>query len=298
MNQMEDMRIFVAAVNHGGFTAAARALGLSKQFISRRVSLLEARLGLRLLVRTTRRIAVTDLGREYFERATRILGEADALEESLSSRSAQLHGALRLTAPMSFGTMYLAPVVADFLKRYPRLTIELDLGDRYVDLLAEGYDMGIRLGVLGDSSLIARHVAPLRMVACCSPAYRDSRPPALGPDDLRHHDCVLYGHGRHVEWSFLRGRKIQSQAMHGRLRVNNGEFARDAAIAGLGISLLPEFIVRDALRAGTLVTVLGQCKLPTGAIHAVYPQHRQSSRAVALFVDCLVATLRGPVGEP
>jgi DNA-binding transcriptional LysR family regulator len=291
MNQFEDMRIFATAVETRSFTAAADKLGLSKQFVSRRVMALEARLGVRLLVRTTRKLTVTELGRVYFERIATILNDVAETEQAITSQNAGPRGSLRISAPMSFGTLQMGPVIAAFLTRYPEVSIELDLNDRTVDLVGEGYDMAVRIGVLGDSSLIARLIAPLHLAAVCSPAYVREHGAPLLPADLKEHDCLLYGHGKNVEWPFKVQGRAKPQAVTGRLRVNNGELARDAALAGLGIALLPTFICGAALRSGALVQVLDDYLPLEGGIYAIYPQHRQSSAAVRAFVDFLHASL-------
>lgn len=285
------MQLFVATVDAGSFTAAAERMGLSKQFVSRRLSGLEARLGVRLLNRTTRRLHVTDAGREYHARAVRILEDVSDAELAVGSRADSPRGTLRVTAPMSFGTLHLGAILPAFLLRYPALQVEIDLDDRTVDLVREGFDMGIRIGRLQDSTLIARALAPARIVACCSPAYLQGRGAPATPDELGAHDCLLYGHHRGAEWRFLDAGKVRALPVGGRLLANNGEIVRDAAIAGLGIAWLPVFIVGTALRDGRLVTVLDDYAMPPVSVHAVYPRHRQASLAIRAFVDFLDAAL-------
>ncbi|WP_205962730.1 LysR family transcriptional regulator [Pararobbsia silviterrae] len=286
--QLEDMRIFVAAVEAASFTGAAARLGLSKQFVSKRVMALEEQLGARLLVRTTRRLSVTPVGRDYFERVVQILADVADAERIVASQNAKPRGALRVTAPMSFGTMHLGPVIPEFMHRYDEVTLDIDLNDRTVDLVGEGYDMGVRIGVLSDSSLIARRIAPFDMVACASPTYLAQYGSPETPADLAHHQCLLYGHGKSVEWPFAIHGRARGVPVTGRVRVNNGEIARDAAVAGLGVTMLPTFIVSAALASGQLIKVLEPYEPPKGGVFAVYPQHRQSSAAVRAFVDFLV----------
>ena len=287
MNQLEDMQIFVSTVDAQSFTAAADKLGLSKQFISRRIMALEDRLGARLLIRTTRRLSVTDTGRAYYERALKIIDEVNDAEQLVSSENLSPRGTLRISAPMSFGTLHLGPAIARFMAQCPDVRIELDLSDRFVDIVGEGYDMAIRIGNLSDSSLIARQIAPAQIVACASPAYLKQRGKPQSPTDLKDHDCLLYGHGRNVEWVFADKGKPLTVPVKGRLRANNGELASCAAIEGLGIVLLPTFIVGAALRAKKLVTILDAWAPPPLTIYAVYPQHRQASLAVKAFTDFL-----------
>lgn len=290
MSQLEDMQIFVSTVDAGSFTAAADKLGLSKQFISRRVMALEERLGGRLLIRTTRKLSVTDTGRAYYERALKIIDEVNDAEQLVSSESTSPRGTLRISAPVSFGTLHLGPAIARFMTQCPDVSIELDLSDRFVDIVGEGYDMAIRIGHLADSSLVARHIAPAQMVTCASPAYLKAHGEPKTPYDLKGHECLLYGHARGVEWVFAEKGKSLRVPVKGRMRANNGELSCSAAIEGLGIILLPTFIVGEALRAKKLVTILEAYAPPPLNIYAVYPQHRQSSQAVKVFSDFLRST--------
>ncbi|MEC5406305.1 LysR family transcriptional regulator [Paraburkholderia sp. MPAMCS5] len=285
--QLDDMRIFVATVDVHNFTAAARRLSLSKQFVSRRVMALEEALGVPLLIRNTRKLAVTDLGQEFYERAKRILGEVADAEEAMSLRRAGPRGLLRVSAPMSFGMTHLSPLVARFLREHDDVRFDMELSDRTVDVVGEGFDMAVRIGVLPDSTLIAQKLVDVNLLACCSPGYRRRRGAPATPEDLARHSCLLYGHGGVVTWEFARDGVEKNFEVHGPLRANNGELVREAAVAGLGIVRLPEFIVADALRSGQLVTVLDDfLPSPTG-VYAVYPQHRQSSLAIRAFVDFL-----------
>lgn len=290
MSQLEDMQIFVSTVDAQSFTAAADKLGLSKQFISRRVMALEERLGARLLIRTTRKLSVTDTGRAYYERALKIIDEVNEAEQLVSSANASPRGTLRISAPVSFGTLHLGPAIARFMAQCPDIAVELDLSDRFVDIVGEGYDMAIRIGHLADSSLLARHIAPAQLVACASPAYLKAHGKPGTPLDLKTHECLLYGHGRNVEWHFVEKGRALRIPVKGRLRANNGELACAAAIEGLGIALLPTLIVGEALRAGKLVTILDAYAPPPLNIYAVYPQHRQSSLAIKAFADFLRST--------
>lgn len=283
--QSEDLRLFVATIQAGSFTAAAERLGLSKQYVSRRTMALEAALGVRLLNRSTRRLNATDLGLALYERAVKILEDLDEAQELVSNQSKVLRGTLRIAAPMTFGTLHLGPVLPLFMQRHPQLHIELDLNDRKVDLIAEGYDMALRGGAMEDSSLIARRLVPVGLIACASPQYLARHGEPAVPDDLAHHACLLFGHGRTVEWIFSVDGKPRALQVGGQLRANNGEVVRDAAIAGAGIAYLPNFIAEPAIAQGLLVPILQAYSRPDAAVYAVYPQHRQASRAVQAFVE-------------
>ncbi|MGF6723243.1 DNA-binding transcriptional LysR family regulator [Paraburkholderia sp. GAS41] len=281
--QLEDMRIFVATVDAHNFTAAASRLSLSKQFVSRRVMALEEALGVRLLIRNTRKLAVTELGQEFYERARRILTEVTDAEQAMSLRRASPHGLLRVSAPMSFGMVHLSPLVAMFLKKHPDVRFDMELSDRTVDVVGEGFDMAIRIGILADSTLIAQKLAEVRMVACCSPQYLRRRGTPAAPADLERHACLLYGHGGPAIWDLVEDGVHKAVEVHGPLRANNGELIRDAAIAGLGIARLPDFIVSAGIKAGQLVAVLEPFLPRASALYAVYPQHRQSSTTIQAF---------------
>ncbi|MCU0121629.1 LysR family transcriptional regulator [Pseudomonas sp. B2M1-30] len=288
MNPFEDMRIFCQVMDSGSFTAAADQLGLSKQFVSRRLMQLEERLGVRLLNRSTRRLDVTPLGQSYYESALRLLGEVEHVEQGIAGQTAEPRGAIRVSAPLSFALAHLGCLLPPFLQRYREVTVEVDLSDRPVDLLGEGYDLALRIGVLEDSTLIARRIAVVERVYCASPAYLAERGTPLQPDDLLEHDCLPYGHNRSVQWRFNAGQgKPVLVNVTGRMRVNNGELLRDAAVAGMGITYLPTFIVGAALKEGRLVAVLDEFRPEPLTLSAVYPQHRQASRPVQALIEFL-----------
>lgn len=287
MNAFEDMRLFVQVMESASFTAAAEQLGLSKQYVSRRLMQLEARLGVRLLNRSTRRLDVTPLGQGYYEAAVRLLAEVAQVEQAIGGQNSQPRGTIRLSAPLSFAVEHLGSLLPAFLQRYPDVCVEVDLSDRPVDLISEGYDLVLRIGVLEDSSLIARRIGTIARVYCCSPAYLARRGRPLEPQQLNQHDCLPYGHSRQVHWRFQGQGKPSTVAVTGRIRANNGELLRDAAIAGLGIAYLPLFIVEAALADGRLVSVLDDYATEPLNLSAVYPQHRQSSPPVQALIEFL-----------
>jgi DNA-binding transcriptional LysR family regulator len=288
---LEDMTVFVRAVEAASFSGAAQRLGLAKSVVSRRIRSLEARLGTSLFHRTTRRLSLTETGQAYYERARRILADIIEAEEVARRLQSELKGTLKVAAPMSFGLLHLSPAVADFLVAHPQLEIDLDLNDRRVDLVNEGHDLAIRIGKLADSSLIARRLAPCRHVVCASPAYLQARGEPRSPEELEddRHDCLLY-RNRTIsnEWRFRIGGEWRSLRVRAtRLGVNNGDVLRDAAIAGIGLVVLPTFIVSEALRRGDLKAVLCDFELDDPAIHAVWPPNRELSAKVRAFVDFL-----------
>ncbi|MHA6194420.1 LysR family transcriptional regulator [Pseudomonas wadenswilerensis] len=285
MNPFEDMRIFAQVMESGSFTAAADKLGLSKQFVSRRLMALEERLGVRLLNRSTRRLDPTPLGQSYYESSLRLLNEVEQVEQGIAGQTSEPRGTVRVSAPLSFAVAHLGCLLPEFLQRYPQVSVEVDLSDRSVDLLGEGYDLALRIGVLEDSTLIARRLAAIDRVYCASPDYLARKGTPSRPDELTAHDCLPYGHGRQVQWRFLEQGKLRVVTVCGRMRANNGELLRDAAIKGMGITYLPTFIVGEALAAGQLVPVLQDFVTEPLQLSAVYPQHRQSARPVQALIE-------------
>ncbi|KAA0910450.1 LysR family transcriptional regulator [Pusillimonas sp. ANT_WB101] len=288
MSQLEDMRIFAETVDAQSFTAAADRLGLSKQFVSKRIAALEKRLGARLLERTTRQLRVTDLGLAYYECTQRILLEVDAAEQMITNQTATPRGVLRLSAPMTFATMYLGPLIPAFMQRHPEVSVELELSDRIVDVIGEGYDMALRIGTLADSSLIARRITAVQLITCASPGYLRQHGVPTAPQQLAAHTCLIYGHTPQAQWTFRIGERMRKVSVSGPMRSNNGEMLRDAAVAGLGLTILPDFIVAGALAEGRLVEVLEAFRPEGFTLYAVYPQHRQSSLVVRAFTEFLV----------
>ena len=291
MNPFEDMRLFCQVMESGSFTAAAEHLGLSKQFVSRRLIQLEERLGVRLLNRSTRRLDVTPLGQSYYESALRLLSEVEQVEQGIAGQNTDPRGTIRLSAPLSFAMAHLGSLLPLFLQRHPHVTVEVDLSDRPVDLISEGYDLVLRIGILEDSTLIARRIASVQRVYCASPDYLAHHGTPQRPDDLADHECLPYGHGRQVQWHFKVDGKPHTRNVSGRMRVNNGELLCEAAIAGLGITYLPNFIVAQALQDGRLVTLLEDFAPESLTLSAVYPQHRQSSRPVQALIEFLRESL-------
>jgi DNA-binding transcriptional LysR family regulator len=257
--------------------------------VSRQVSALETELGARLLHRTTRALTLTEAGRSYFERAARILAELAEANASVGQLQAAPRGRLRVSAPMSFGFLHLAPALPDFLGRHPDVELELVMNDRNVDLVDEGFDMAVRIGTLADSSLVARKLAPMRRTVFASPAYLQARGTPTSPDDLKAHECLCYSNlGLSQEWRFVRpdGRPWPVE-VHGRLHANNGDALRAAALAGFGLAVLPSFFVGRDLQSGALVSVLEEFMPQDSALYAVYPHARHLSPKVRAFVDFL-----------
>lgn len=282
-----DILAFVRVVETGAFTRAAERMGISKSLLSRRVARLEEHLGARLLTRSAQGTQPTVVGQSYYERASRILTELDAAREVVAEAVTQVAGPIRLTAPLTFGTMHLAPALADFARDHPRVELDIHFDDSLVDLVAGGFDLALRIGSLADSSLVARRIAPVRAHLLGSPAYLEARGRPSHPRDLARHDLLAYGNNEQWRfrvdgrWDYVRGRP--------RLRTNNGEMLREAACAGLGLCLLPSFIAAPAIEAGRLEILLPEFPIDEVALHAVMPPGRSTTARVRALVDFLVA---------
>lgn len=294
MTRFDFLQAFVRVAETGSFSEAARRLGLSKSMVSRQVSSLEAELGVRLLHRTTRSLSPTEAGRAYLERCQRILADLDEANQLVSRLQAVPRGRLRVSAPLSFGISHLSAALPGFLERYPEIELEMNMTDRHVDLVEEGWDVAVRIGRLADSSLIQRRLAPIRRLAAASPAYLERRGKPLVPQDLEGHDCLTHGGAVVAEWRFVspEGQALQV-GVHGRFLADNGDVLRDMAVAGLGVVMLPSFFLGDDIRAGRLVPLLERFIPLDVSLNAVYPHGRHLSPKVRAFVDYLAETF-GP----
>ncbi|MEQ1506593.1 MAG: LysR substrate-binding domain-containing protein [Myxococcota bacterium] len=291
MDVFGQMHLFVKVVESSGFTSAARELGVPKSTVSRQVAHLEDRLGVRLLHRTTRALRPTEAGQAYYERCVRILTDLVEAESAVTRAQVIPRGTLRISAPLTFGYLFLGDLVAAFLLEYPEVQLEMSLSDRKVDLIEDGFDLAIRVGVLDDSSLVARRIGTATQVIAGSPAYFARRGTPQLPTDLAHHDCMIYdGGARATSWRFA---DDQTVTVKGPLVSNNGDILRAAAVAGLGLVYTPRFIIGSQLRSGSLVPVLDEHMAPPHGIWAIYPANRHLSAKVRSFVDFAV----GWIGE-
>ena len=291
MSVFDDMTVFVRAVEVGSFSGAAQQLGIAKSIVSRRILSLESRLGTSMFHRSTRRLSLTETGLAYYERARRILADVAEAEDVASQLQGELKGRLKVAAPMSFGYRHLSPVVMDFLSAHPQVDIELDLNDRRVDLISEGFDVAVRIGSLADSSIISRTLAPCRHVVCASPAYLAAHGKPQTPAELasESHVCLAYNNRpRTDQWRFLVDgvwTDVPVKARH--IHSNNGDILCEAAIAGHGAIVLPTFIVNDAVATGALEVLLPGYEVASPSIFAVWPPSRHVSGKVRAFVDLL-----------
>ena len=292
LDRLTSLEVFAKAAATGSFSAAGRAMGISQTMVTKHVAALEARLGVKLFHRSTRRLSITEAGRSYLEASERILTDMDSVEAAISADRIEPRGLLRLNAPVSFGTRRIAPLLTEFAKLHPYVTVELGLNDRLVDLAEEGWDLAIRIGSLSDSSLIARRIAPCRTVICAAPAYLKTHGKPRTVSELPDHNCLGYTLSRLTgvdRWTFGTKSEVAIE-ISGNLRANNGDALLAAAIAGQGIIYQPTFIVADSLRSGALVTLtLDQPMIELGGIYAVFLPDRHPAAKVRAFIDFIVA---------
>lgn len=298
MDALSGMAVFVAVVEQRSFTGAADRLRLSKAAVSKQIARLESSLGARLLNRTTRQLSLTDVGQVFYQRARAIVSNAEDAVEAVNRLQGEARGLLRVNAPMSFGTLHVAPLMAEFARMHPGITLEVDFDDRYVDLVDEGYDAAIRIGQLTDSRLVARRLVPARRLLLASPAYLEKHGMPRTIADLAEHSCLTYSLQRGGDaWPFqMPDGQIRHVPVSGRLRANNSPALRAAVRADLGITLLPIFAVHDDLVSGKVREIVLD-GIPTPVIvHAVYPHNRLLSIKVRLLIDFLVSALGAEIG--
>ena len=295
MDRFLEMRTFVQVVDTGSFVGAAEPLDMSKAAVSRYLADLEARLGVRLLHRTTRRLSLTEDGEVFYLRCKELLGGLDAAEAEVTARSGDAVGQLRVNAPVSFGILYLAPVWAAFKARHPQVSFDVTLSDRVVDIVDEGFDLAIRITQLQNSSLISRRLASTRMVLCASPTYLARQGTPVHPSELVHHHILAYSYwSSRDEWAFDGPDGVVVVKTTPCLRSNNGDTCRAVALAHEGIILQPSFMVGADLAAGTLVELCPGYRALEMGIHAVYSSRKHVAPKVRLLIDFLVEHFAEP----
>src|SRR6202795_2635783 len=289
MDRLTSLTALVRVVDSGGFSAAGRRLNMSTTMVSNHVQALEDRLGARLLHRTTRKVSLTEVGKGYYDRATQILADLEQADDIAGALQSTPRGTLRIYTATHI-VQFISPVVAEFLKQYPEVKVDLSIGERSIDLIDEGFDLAIRLTPPPDSSLIVRSLATWRHVLCCSPAYLEKHGPLRQLSELENHNCI-----RHVLYPFQDGwhfvdRKGTPAAVRvsGNLVSNSGETLRRAALQGLGVWLAAGFLVGDDLDSGRLIRLLPEYRPVEFAMNAVYPHRHHLSAKVRSFIDLLV----------
>jgi DNA-binding transcriptional LysR family regulator len=286
MIDLNHVRLFAKVVEAGSFSVAARALGLPKATVSRNVARLERTLGVRLMHRTTRKLELTGPGRSYYDEASRGLLRVDLANQAAAALQSVPSGTLRVTAPVEFANRYLIGWVAAFLERFASVRVELSLRDEMVDLIGERIDLAFRTGELASSSFIARKLGPARRIVLASPRYLKRRGEPRRVEDLQQHDCVVFGRAlEHAAWRLDGPHGAREVPVHGRIAVDGAYAALQAAVAGLGLALLPAALAADDLRAGRLRQVLPAYGTTRGALYAVIPSNRHMSAALRAFLD-------------
>ncbi|MAJ63102.1 MAG: LysR family transcriptional regulator [Alphaproteobacteria bacterium] len=292
MDRLYGLGVYVHVIEQHGFSAAARRLGVSPSAVSRQISQLEERLGTRLLNRTTRSIQPTEIGMMLYERARDIVQSLDDAENTIMSMGSQPRGRLRISTPPTFGERVLAPMFADFQKAFPDIQLELVLSSRRVDVVAEGFDVTLRVGEMPDSALIARRLLTQTWVICAAPEYLENHGTPKRPNDLATHECLTFSEvSQRVSWRFRNDGSEVEVPVNGPLQCNSLSMLRTAALAGLGIARLPTYVIDPDLRSGALTQILSDMHMDAVPVYAVFPTSQQMSPKVRVFLDFMIEAL-------
>lgn len=303
MDRFAELKTFCVVVASGGFSRAARELGLATSSVTRLVNALEERLGVALLNRSTRSVTLTEAGRTYHEDAQRLLEQLDAADDAVGTRAAGVTGVLRVAAPIAFASVHIAPILPELRARYPRLTVDLRLSDSVVNLAGESIDVAIRIASLDPhANLVARRLADHKRLLCASPAYLERRGAPQNPADIPGHDCLQFAYSdNRLTWRLRRNDSgsddmpVEEIRVNSVVQANSGDVVRQAAVLGLGLAMLPDWLVRDDLRDGRLVRVLPQYDANPGpmdvALYAMYQANRRGSQKIRAFVELLAEHL-------
>jgi DNA-binding transcriptional LysR family regulator len=290
LDRITGMQVFARVAGLGGLSAAARALGISQTMATKHLAAIEGRLGVKLLHRTTRRMTLTEAGRHYLEAAERIIAELEEAQAAVSADRLEARGTLRVNVPVSFGIREIAPLLPEFARSHPLVTVDLGLNDRVVDLIEEGWDMGVRIGQLANSTMVARKLAPCRTALCAAPSYLTEKGSPRRVSDLKDHNCLGYTLSRTLgsdRWSFGIDGTV-TVPVSGNLQANNGDVLVAAAVAGQGVIYQPTFLVSREIRAGRLVSLaLDHPAIEVPGVYAVYPADRRPPAKVRAFIDFL-----------
>ncbi len=290
MDRLKSMEVFVAVVDKGSFVAAANALDISTVMVTKHVAALEKRVGVKLLNRTTRSLGLTEIGEHYYLQSRQILELFAQANDSTELMRSSVRGSLKISAPLAFGSECLAPALPDYLAKYPDVQVELELSSRNANLIEEGLDAVIRVGHLSDSTFIARPLQTYGTAICASPAYLQRYGTPQQPEDLKHHQLLDYAHWTsQTRWRF--GERLTELPVS-RLRSNNGNVLKQAAIAGVGVLMQAEVLLRDELSDGRLVPILQAHWPPARPMHLIYQRDRQHSQKLASFIDFMMERFR------
>jgi DNA-binding transcriptional LysR family regulator len=293
MDRLDAMEMFVRIVETGSFSAVAREMGTTQPTISKQITALEGRLKTRLLNRSTRRLSLTESGQAYYERCKRIVDDVREAESTLGRLQGSISGNLHIDTSIALGQMFVTPLVIEFQRQYPELTVELTLNDRFIDMVGEGVDVAIRIGRLVDSNLVARRIGATRRATVATPAYLAAHGTPVRPEDLVRHNCLLYSYlSTGNEWLFQGPEGEIRVRVSGNFKSNNGHALREALLAGRGIAVTPDWLAHDGLRSGTVQAILPEFAPTPMDINAVFPSNRMLSAKVRAFVDFLQEAFR------
>jgi len=284
----EGVSEFVSVAQTSSFTSASKILGISTAQVSRQVSALENRLNTKLFYRTTRKVSLTEEGSVYYRHCRQVMAGLEDAERAISNLRNAPQGLVKLTAPVTYGEKYIMPLVIDFMTQYPEVEVNVVLSNQTVDLVEGGYDLAIRLGKLGDSSMMAKRLTSRTQYVCASPKYLEQFGIPHSLSELKQHNCLV---GNTDHWRFIESGKEKSIRVSGSLTCNSGYGLRDAAIKGIGLIKLPDYYISEDLKSGDLVSILENYQEPEEGIWALYPQNRHLSPKVRLLVDCLAEQL-------
>jgi DNA-binding transcriptional LysR family regulator len=292
---LNDIVVFTKVVETKSFTGAAEQLGLPKSTVSRKLAQLEERLGVRLVQRTTRKLALTDIGEAYYERCSRIVADVAAAEQLVTDMQATPRGRLRVTAPIDISSAYLGEIVASFIAGHPEVNVEIEATDRVVDLIEEGFDLAVRFGPMPESTLIAVRLCGITGILCAAPGYLARRGTPVAIEDLDDHDRVLFTPGsRNQTWPLVQGDATYEFSRPAHFASNNFGAVRDVVLAGGGIAVMSDFMVANDIRTGLLIHVMPGWASRTNDVHAVYPARQNLPPRLALFIDHLTRALNPP----
>ncbi|MFL6675465.1 MAG: LysR substrate-binding domain-containing protein [Massilia sp.] len=292
MDLLSAMKVFVAVVDGGSFAVAATRLDTSRAMASKQVQKLEEHLGTRLLNRTTRKLSLTETGREFYQRSAQIISDVEEAEQAASQMTSNPRGMLKVSMPLSYGQHRLASIIGEYAQSYPQVQLDISLSDRKVDLVEEAFDLAVRIGALAESDLIARKIGGVRSVVCAAPAYLAKHGMPTSPADLAGHACLGYTlTGTGGEWRVEGPDGVTVVPVSGPIKADNGDILRLAAVAGAGVLFQPQFIVGTDIAAGRLVRILPEWQSGELGVYAVYPSRKHLSAKVRTFVDFLAARL-------
>jgi DNA-binding transcriptional LysR family regulator len=295
MDTIDGIKTIVAVVETGSFTAAGVRLSMSKALVSKYVGEVEQRINVRLFNRSTRRLSLTEAGKEYYDRAVPLLEEFTALADNVAASQTAVQGQLRVSAPVTFGEMSLSPIIVEFMALYPKIQLDLQLTDRKVDMVADAIDVVIRIGSVDDSTLIARKISTVPLVLCAAPDYLEQHGTPAAAQDLAKHHCIIDSNFRiGDQWPLTSAKKVtETVKVNSRIAVNSPKAVKEIALAGGGIGLIPEFIIEDSLFLEDLQQVLPQYSVMSFGLYAIYPHRQYLPRKVRCFIDFLLERFGG-----